>query len=94
MEAHQERYVDKMLSFVTDDTVLRRAGSDFTPRNGKEEVRSHWLAVFDTFPDLREDIMTWPRKVTRLSPRQEPVTQGRFAPLLLPSDVAVLCARD
>ena len=57
MEAHQERDVDKMLGFVTDDIVIRRASSDFAPRTGKEEVRDHWLAVFASFPDLREDII-------------------------------------
>ena len=57
MQAHLERDVDKMLSFVTDDIVIRRSGSDFAPRRGKEEVRSHWLDVFASFPDLREDII-------------------------------------
>ncbi len=57
MKAHRERDVDKMLTFVTDDIVLRRSGSDFAPRTGKEEVRDHWSAVFASFPDLREDII-------------------------------------
>lgn len=45
MEAHRERDVEKMLGFVTDDIVIRRSGSDFAPRRGKEEVRCHWLDV-------------------------------------------------
>ena len=57
MEAHEERDVDRMLGFVTEDIVIRRSSSDFAPRRGKEEVRCHWLAVFASFPDLREDII-------------------------------------
>ena len=34
MEAHLERDVDKMLSFVTDDIVIRRSGFDFAPEKG------------------------------------------------------------
>ena len=57
MEAHLEQDVDKMLSFVTDDIVIRRSSSGFLPRRGKDEVRSHWMAVFASFPDLREEII-------------------------------------
>lgn len=57
IEAHLQQDVDRMLGFVTDDIVIRRSGSDFVPRRGKEEVRSHWLAVFASFPDLREEII-------------------------------------
>ena len=57
MQAHLEQDVDKMLSFVSDDIVLRRSSSGFVPRRGKDEVRSHWMAVFASFPDLREEII-------------------------------------
>ena len=57
MQAHLEQDVDKMLSFVSDDIVIRRSSSGFVPRRGKDEVRSHWMAVFASFPDLREEII-------------------------------------
>ena len=57
IEAHRERDVEKTLGFVADDIVIRRSGSDFAPRRGKEEVRCHRLEVIASFPDLREDII-------------------------------------
>ncbi len=57
MEAHEERDVDRMLEFVTDDIEIRRSSSDFAARRGKREVRCHWTAVFASFPDLREDVI-------------------------------------
>ena len=56
--AHRAHDLDRLLNCVTDDiTVRSAAGGKMPPANGKPEARVHWQTIYDTFPDMRMDLL-------------------------------------
>ena len=58
IEAHRAHDVDTMLSFITDDVRIQSAaGGKMPPATNKDEARAHWQAIYDTFPDMRMEVV-------------------------------------
>lgn len=58
LAAHKAHDLDKLIECVNDDIVIRSAaGGNMPPANGKEEARAHWQTIYNTFPDMRMDLL-------------------------------------
>ena len=58
LAAHRAHDLNALLECVADDIVIRSAaGGKMPPANGKEEARTHWQTIYDTFPDMRMDLL-------------------------------------
>ena len=58
VSAHRAHDRDRLLACLTDDIVIRSAaGQAMPPANGKAEAWEHWKTIYDTFPDMRIDLL-------------------------------------
>jgi steroid delta-isomerase-like uncharacterized protein len=67
ISAHRAHDLDKLISFVTDDVVIRSAaGEKMPPANGKAEAREHWQGIYSTFPDFKMEAVALTAEDDRL----------------------------
>jgi len=67
ISAHRAHDLDKLISFVTDDVVIRSAaGEKMPPANGKAEAREHWQGIYNTFPDFKMEAVALTAEDDRL----------------------------
>ena len=58
LAAHRAHDLDRLLECVNDDiTISSAAGKNMPPANGKPEARIHWQTIYNTFPDMRMDLL-------------------------------------
>lgn len=57
--AHRAHDLDRLISYVTTDvTISSAAGDDMPAAKGKDQARSHWQTIFNTFPDFRMEAVS------------------------------------
>lgn len=67
ISAHRAHDLDGLLRCLTDDVTIRSAaGGNMPPANGKAEARTHWQTIYDTFPDMRMDLVAVTAEEDRL----------------------------
>lgn len=58
LAAHRAHDLDKLMECVNDDIVISSAaGQNMPPASGKPEARVHWQTIYNTFPDMRMDLL-------------------------------------
>ena len=56
--AHRAHDLDGLVSLLTDDvTIQSAAGADMPPAKGRDEARQHWQVLYNSFPDMRMDLV-------------------------------------
>jgi steroid delta-isomerase-like uncharacterized protein len=58
LEAHIAHDLDALLECVTEDINIKSAaGGKMPPATNKEEARMHWASIYESFPDMRMELV-------------------------------------